>query len=90
MPVGRPTLPGTADAGSQKLRRPDQLRTRCPFAPSVAREPRAHYEGVDLVDELGGHWNPFVYAGDPDRNGRILRERTARDQAIEKGSQHGG
>jgi hypothetical protein len=55
----------------------------------VAREPHAHYEGVDLVDELGGDWNSFVYAGDPDRNGRILRERPARDQAIEKGSQRG-
>jgi hypothetical protein len=55
----------------------------------VAREPHAHYEGVELVDELGGDWHSFVYAGDPDRNGRILRERTARDQAIEKVSQRG-
>jgi hypothetical protein len=43
-----------------------------------------------LVDKLGGDWNSFVYAADPDRNGRILRERSARDQAIEKGSQRGG
>ncbi len=36
-----------------------------------------------LVDKLGGDWNSFVYAANPDRNGRILRERPARDQAIE-------
>ena len=55
----------------------------------MAREPYAHYEGVKLVSEQGGDWSPFVYAGDPDRNGRILQERPARDQAIEKGSQRG-
>ena len=72
-----------------KRRRQAQLRTRCPLAPGVAREPYAHYEGVKLVSEQGGDWSPFVYAGDPDRNGRILQERPARDQAIEKGSQRG-
>ena len=46
-----------------------------------------NYEGVDLVGELGGDGNSFVYADDPDRDGRILRERPARDRAIEKGSQ---
>ena len=69
-----------------KRRRQAQLRTRCPFAPG---EPHAHCEGVDLGDELGGESNSFVYAGDLDRNGRILRERPARDQAVERGNQHG-
>jgi len=38
----------------------------------VAREPHEHYEGVDLAVELGGDWNSFVSAGDPDRQRETL------------------
>ena len=36
-----------------------------------------HYEGPDLVDGPGGHWNSFVFFSDPDGNGWAVQERPA-------------
>jgi catechol 2,3-dioxygenase-like lactoylglutathione lyase family enzyme len=43
----------------------------------VEVSPVQHYEGADLVDGPGGHWNSFVFFADPDGNGWTVQERPA-------------
>ena len=41
--------------------------------------PVQHMEGDEWVEGRGGEWNSFVFFHDPDGNGWVLQEGTARD-----------
>jgi hypothetical protein len=84
---GRSTRAAVSIAGEQTTAS-GQIAHPMPFR-AAWRGPHAHYEGADLGNGPGRGWNPFVFVGGPDGNGWILRERTARDQAIERRSRYG-
>ena len=47
-------------------------------ARGVAVSPVQHFEGSELVDGRGGHWNSFIFFSDPDGNGWVVQERPGR------------
>jgi catechol 2,3-dioxygenase-like lactoylglutathione lyase family enzyme len=45
----------------------------------VEAGPVQHVDGGNWVEGKGGDWNSFVFFSDPDGNGWVLQERSARD-----------